>query len=156
MNTPVNHIPEGYHSVTPYLVMQDAKLAIEFYKAVFEATEKERMEMPDGKIGHAELLMGDSVLMLADEAPSVGALAPVTVGGTPVSIALYVRDVDAVIQRALDANAILERPIENQFYGDRSGSIRDPFGHKWTVATHIEDVSPEEMKKRAAQLFGGE
>ena len=112
------------------------------------------MEMPDGKIGHAELIIGDSVIMLADEAPAYGALAPETAGGSPVTILLYMGNVDAVIQRALDAGAVLENPIADQFYGDRSGSIKDPFGHEWTIATPVEDVPPEEMKKRAANFFG--
>lgn len=154
MNSPVNHVPDGFRSVTPYLIMNNAKKAIEFYKAVFGAKDKDLLVMPNGKIGHAELVIGDSVIMLADEAPDYGALAPETVGGTPVTVVLYLEDVDAVVQRAIDAGAVLERPIEDQFYGDRSGAIKDPFGHKWTISTHIEDVSPEEMRKRAAALFG--
>lgn len=153
MSAQVNPVPEGYPTVIPYLIVNNGQKAIEFYQHVFGATQKDRLDMPDGKIGHAELTIGDSMIMLADEAPSYAAYSPETVGGTPVSIAVYLPDVDAVIQRALDAGAILERPIENQFYGDRTGSIKDPFGHKWTVLTHIEDVTPEEMKRRAAQLF---
>jgi len=155
MSEAVKPVPEGYRTITPYLIMHHAAEAIEFYKKVFGAVEKDRLEMPDGKIGHAELSIGDSMIMLADEAPDYGALAPETVGGTPVSIALYMAGVDDVIKKALDAGAVLERPVEDQFYGDRSGSIKDPFGHKWTILTHIEDVSPEEMKRRAEALFGG-
>ncbi len=155
MNPPVKPVPEGYHSITPYLIVKNAKDAIEFYKSVFDAREKDLLVMPDGKIGHAELIIGNSVIMLADEFPDIGALSPETVGGSPVSILVYLEDVDLVFQRALDAGATQEKPVENQFYGDRSGSIKDPFGHKWTIATHVEDVSPEEMKNRAEALFGG-
>jgi PhnB protein len=143
-------IPEGYASITPYLYLSDAARAIDFYKAAFGASEVFRMEDPDGKVGHAELRIGGSVLMLADEYPEIGAKAPHAYGGSPMSLLLYVEDVDRVVQRSLEAGATPVRPVKNQFYGDRSGSILDPFGHTWTIATHIEDVAPEEMMKRAA------
>lgn len=146
----VKPIPEGYHSVTPYLICAGAAKAIEFYKQAFGATELVRMAGPDGKVGHAEVQIGDSIVMLADEHPQMGAVGPLTIGGTPVGLCVYVADVDAVFQRAIAAGAKEERPLQNQFYGDRSGTLIDPFGHKWTIATHIEDVTPEEMEKRMA------
>ena len=153
MTTQVKPVPDGYHTVTPYLVITNAAKAIEFYKEAFAATELVRLATPDGKVGHAELEIGDSRIMLADEWPALDALSPQTIGGSAVVITLYVEDVDAVVSRALAAGAKLTRPVVDQFYGDRSGSITDPFGHKWTIATHKEDVSPEEMRKRAAALF---
>ena len=144
----VKAIPEGYHNVTPYLFIRGAASAIEFYKSVFGAAEIVRMAGPNGKIMHAELKIGDSIVMLADENPQTGVMSPQTIGGFSTGLHLYVEDVDAVIQKAVDSGAKLLRPIKNQFYGDRSGSLLDPFGHMWSVATHIEDVSPEEMRKR--------
>ncbi len=154
MTTQVKPIPEGYHTATPYLIITNAAKAIEFYKEVFGATELSRLATPDGKVGHAELKIGDSRIMLADEWPEWDARSPQTIGGSPVVIMLYVEDVDAVVSGAVAAGAKLFKPVSDQFYGDRSGSITDPFGHKWTIATHKEDVSPEEMRKRAAALFG--
>ena len=145
----VKPIPEGYHNVTPYLFVRSAASAIDFYKNVFGATEVMRMAGPNGKIMHAELRIGDSIVMLADENPQTGVMSPQTIGGFSAGLHLYVENVDAVIQKAIDSGAKLLRPIKNQFYGDRSGSLLDPFGHMWSVATHIEDVSPEEMRKRA-------
>jgi PhnB protein len=146
----VKPIPEGYPRVIPYLSIDGATAAIDFYKNVFGAKERVRMPAPEGKIGHAELELGDSVVMLADVFPGMSAPSPKALGGTPVSIMVYVEDVDSVFDRALKAGAKAERPVENQFYGDRVGQFEDPFGHKWFVATHVEDVSPEEMEKRAA------
>lgn len=146
----VNPIPEGYRTVTPYLIVGGAAKAIDFYQRAFGAKERMRHEMPGGAIGHAEIEIGDSVLMLADEFPQMGATGPLTIGGTPVGICLYVENVDTVFQQAISAGAKEERPLQNQFYGDRSGTLIDPFGHKWTIATHIEDVTPEEMQKRMA------
>ena len=143
-------IPDGYHSITPYLVIDGAARAIEFYKAVFGATELLRFPHPDGRIGHAELRIGDSIIMLADEFPDHDALSPGSVGGTPVSLMLYIEGVDQVVDRALTHGATLKRPVADQFYGDRSGTIGDPFGHQWTISTHVEDVPPEEMQRRAA------
>ena len=145
----VNAIPEGYSSVTPYLMIKGAAEAIEFYKEVFGATERLRLPAED-RIAHAELEIGDSVIMLADECQERGALSPSSVGGTPVCLHLYVEDCDEVFARAIEAGAKEIRPVERQFYGDRSGMFTDPFGHKWNVATHVEDVSPEEMQKRMA------
>jgi PhnB protein len=143
---PVKPIPEGYHAITPYLIIDGAAQAIDFYKKAFGATELFRMPDPTGKrIGHAELKIGDSQIMLADENSNMGFRNPKAYGGTPVSLLLYVNDVDATIPRAVAAGAKLLKPIQDQFYGDRSGTIHDPFGHVWTVATHIKDVSPEEM-----------
>jgi PhnB protein len=146
----VKPIPDGYPRVMPYLVVDGAGAAIEFYKEVFEATERMRMDGPDGKIGHAELEIGDSVVMLADEFPDMGAKAPKAYGGSPVSMMVYVEDVDATFEVALKAGAKTVRPIENMFYGDRMGAFVDPFGHSWSVGTHVEDVPPDEMAKRAA------
>lgn len=149
MSGKVKPIPEGYHAVTPYLIIKGAAAALEFYKKAFEAVELLRMPNPDGRVGHAEIRIGDSIIMLADEHPEIGARSPETYGGTPVSILLYVEDVDAVFNRAVAAGAKVKRPVANQFYGDRMGGIVDPFGHKWYLATHVEDVSPEEMLRRA-------
>jgi PhnB protein len=144
-------IPEGYHAVTPYLVCRGAAKAIEFYKKAFGAKEVVRMGAPGGTIAHAELRIGDSHVMLADESPDGEFRSPQSVGGTPVSMVLYVEDVDATVRKALDAGAHVLREVKDQFYGDRSGTIADPFGHIWTVGTHIEDVSPEEMERRMAR-----
>jgi PhnB protein len=148
----VNPIPEGYPRLSPYLAVDGAGDAIEFYKDVFAATERIRMGGPEGKVGHAELQFGDSVLMIADEFPDFGNASPKTVGGTPVTISLYVEDVDATHAKALSSGATEIRAPENQFYGDRTGSFEDPWGHKWHIASHIEDVSPDEMAKRAQEL----
>jgi len=150
----VKAIPEGYRSVTPYLIVSGAAKAIEFYKNVFGASEIMRMAAPSGKVGHAEIKIGDSAIMLADEHPEMGARSPQSIGGSPVSLMLYIEDVDAVFARALGAGAKQLRPVEDKFYGDRSGTLSDPFGHTWTVGTHKEDVPPEEMKRRAAAAFG--
>jgi len=146
----VSPIPKGYNSITPYLVVKGAAQAIEYYKKVFGATEAVRMNGPDGKIAHAELQIGDSRIMLADENPSMGAgyTSATTIGASPVSLYLYLPDVDRVIERAAGAGGKVLRPAKDQFYGDRSGFIQDPFGHLWGIATHVEDVSPEEMKER--------
>jgi PhnB protein len=147
----VNPIPVGYHSVTAYLIVRDAARAIDFYKQAFGASELFRMEAPGNKIGHAEIKIGDSPVMLADENPAWGARSPEALGGTPVHLMIYVEDVDAVFARALSAGATETQPLKNQFYGDRSGTLTDPFGHSWTVATHVEDVSAEEMERRSAK-----
>jgi PhnB protein len=147
----VNPIPEGYPRVTPYLIVDGASDAIDFYTSVFGATERMRMDAPGGRIGHAELEIGDSVVMLADENPEMNARGPKAFGGSPVSLMVYVEDVDGVFGRALEAGAKELRPVENQFYGDRLGAFEDPFGHEWNVASHVEDVPPEEMEKRAAE-----
>jgi PhnB protein len=144
----VKPIPQGYHSVTPYLFIKGAASAIDYYKKVFGAEERVRMPGPDGRVMHAELQIGDSIVMLADENLQIGAKSPKTIGGTSCSLHVYVQDVDTIAQKAVDAGAHLVRPVQNQFYGDRSGTLIDPFGHMWSVATHIEEVSPEEMKKR--------
>ncbi|HEX9529611.1 MAG TPA: VOC family protein [Acidimicrobiales bacterium] len=151
----VKPIPDGYPRVIPYLTVEGAAAAIDFYKEVFGATERMRMPGPDGKLGHAELQIGDSVLMLADAYPEMGNPPPKALGGTPVTVMVYVEDVDATFERALKAGATEERKVEDQFYGDRAGQLVDPFGHKWFVATHVEDVPPEEMAKRATAAMGG-
>jgi len=148
----VKAIPDGYSNVTPYLVIKGAANAIEFYKSVFGATERFRMPMPGDRIGHAELQIGDSVIMLADECNEMATRNPLAIGGTPVSIHLYVKDVDNVVNSAKTHGAQVIREVANQFYGDRSGTIKDPFGHIWNISTHVEDVSPEEMQKRMAAL----
>jgi len=151
MTKPVKPIPEGFHTLTPYLILRGAAQAIDFYKQAFGAEELFRMPVPDGKtIGHAEIKLGDSILMLADEAPEMGFRSPQSLNGTPVSFLIYVEDVDAAFTRAVGAGATVERPLEDRFYGDRTGTLRDPFGHQWSLATHKEDVSPEELEKRAA------
>lgn len=146
-------IPQGYHSVTPYLVISNAAKAIDFYKRAFGATEIMRMADPSGRIGHAEIKIGDSHIMLADEHPEMGYRGPQSLGGAAVSLMVYVDDVDTVFQRALSCGAQETQALRDQFYGDRSGTLTDPFGHIWTIATHIEDVPPEEMRRRAEKYF---
>ncbi len=148
-----NAIPEGFHTVTPTLTIDGAAEAIEFYKRAFGATERMRMDMPDGKIAHAELDIGDSVLMLADPFPQAPSTPPKQLGGTSGAVFMYVEDVDAVVQRAVDAGATVTMPVENQFWGDRFGSITDPYGHVWQIATHVEDVPPEQMAERAKEAM---
>ena len=142
-------IPEGYNSVTPYLAVEDASAAIDYYKQAFGAKERVRMEAPDGSIGHAELEIGDSLVMLADPMPQSTTRPPNELGGTSAGVFLYVEDVDAVVGRAVDAGAKVTMEVADQFWGDRFGTIRDPFGHIWSIATHVEDVAPEEMAERA-------
>lgn len=154
MSKSVKPIPDGYHVITPHLIVDDASRAIDFYKSVFDATELFRMDGPGGKIGHAELRLGDSVIMLADQHPESDVYAPAHYKGSPISLMIYVTDVDAVVKRAVAAGAKITRPVKDQFYGDRSGIIEDPFGHKWSVATHVEDVSPEEMDRRMKAAHG--
>jgi PhnB protein len=144
----VKAIPDGYRTVTPYLICAGAAKAIDYYEQAFGAKERLRHEMPGGVIGHAEVEIGDSIIMLADEFPQMNAKGPLSIGGTPVGLCIYVADVDEVFNRAITAGAKVERPLADQFYGDRTGTLVDPFGHKWTIATHIEDVTPEEMQKR--------
>jgi PhnB protein len=148
-------IPDGYHTATPYLTVKSGDKAIDFYKRAFGATEIMRMPTPDGKIAHAEIRIGDSPIMLCDEFPEMGARSPESIGGTPVMIHLYVEDVDAVTKQALDAGAKELAPVADQFYGDRGGKLADPFGHVWWVATHKEDIPPDEMRRRAQAMFEG-
>ena len=145
-------IPDGYPAITPYLIVEGAAGAIDFYKDVFGATERMRLAAPQGRVGHAELTIGGSLLMLADACPEMNVLAPTPGGGSPVGLHLYVEDVDAVVARAVAAGAKVERPVVTTFYGDRTGSIVDPFGHHWHVATHVEDVLPEEIQRRMAAM----
>jgi PhnB protein len=152
----VKAIPEGQRTVTPYLCVRGGAAAIEFYKKAFGATELGRMQDPSGSVGHAEIQIGDSRIMLADENPQQGFRSPQTIGGSPVMIHLYVENVDAVFNQAVAAGAKPIRPVEDQFYGDRSGGVEDPFGHSWWIATHIEDVSMEEMRARAAKAMSGQ
>jgi PhnB protein len=148
-------IPDGYPRVMPYLIVDDAGAAIDFYRSVLGATERLRMAGPDGRVGHAELDIGDSVIMLADEHPEMNVRGPKTIGGTPVSLHVYVEDADGVFDAAVRAGAKALRPVDDRFYGDRSGQFEDPFGHRWDVATHTEDVPPDEMAKRAAAAMTG-
>ena len=151
MNTTVKPIPDGFHTLTPYLSIRGAAQAIDFYKRAFGATERFRMPGPDGKsVGHAEIVIGDSIVMLADEFPEFGNTSPQTLKGTPVCFGLYVKDADAAYKRAVDAGATVLKPIADQFYGDRAGTVQDPFGHNWTLMTHKEDLAPEELKTRLA------
>ncbi len=151
----VKPIPDGYPEVIPYLAVDGAAAAIEFYENILGARERMRMPAPADKVGHAELELGGSVIMLADEFPDMGVLSPKTIGGSPVTLSVYVEDVDAVFEAAIAAGATSVRPVEDQFYGDRSGQFEDPFGHRWSVATHVEDVPPDEMEKRMAEAMGG-
>ncbi|MBO0732047.1 MAG: VOC family protein [Acidimicrobiaceae bacterium] len=147
-------IPDEYPRVMPYLHVDGAKAAIDFYTAVFGAQQRMAMPGPEGKIGHAELSIGDSIIMLADEFPDMGARGPKSVGGSPVTIHVYVEDVDATFDKALKAGATALRPVEDKFYGDRGGEFEDPYGHRWSIASHVEDVSPEEMQRRMGQMAG--
>lgn len=149
----VKPVPEGYHTATPYLYVKGGVKALDFYKKAFGAKELMRMDGPGGSIGHAEIRIGDSPIMLADESPEMGARSPETYGGSAVGIVLYVPDVDATVKRAVDAGAKLDRAVEDKFYGDRMGSIIDPFGHIWYITTHVEDVSPDEMKRRGEAMM---
>jgi PhnB protein len=149
----VKPIPEGYPRLSPYLYVDDAQAAIDFYGEVFGTKERMRMPAPEGKIGHAELQFGDSILMLADQFPEMGARSPRTVGGSPVTLSVYVEDVDDVYQRAMRGGATEIRGVRDEFYGDRTGQFEDPFGHRWSIATHVEDVPPDEMEKRAARMM---
>ena len=151
----VKPIPDGYHSVTPYLIVHDATAALEFYKKALGAVELMRMPAPGGRIGHAEIRIGDSPVMLADENLAMNARSPRTIGGSPISLMVYVEDVDALAAQAVAAGAKLVRPVANQFYGDRTAGIDDPFGFHWYLATHVEDVPPDELEKRAAKAMGG-
>ena len=148
-------IPDGYHTATPYLIVDDGAAAIDFYKKAFGATELFRLGAPGGKIGHAEIRIGDSPIMLADEHPEMNARGPKSIGGSPISIVLYVEDVDAVAARAVAAGAREVRPVTNQFYGDRAGTVEDPFGHQWHLHTHVEDVPSDELERRAAEMAKG-
>jgi PhnB protein len=148
MTSKVKPVPEGYHTVTPYLIVDGGVAALEFYKKAFGAKETFRMPMPGGKLGHAEFRIGDSNIMMADEHPEMGYRSPKGLGGSPVSIVLYVDDVDSLAKQAVAAGAKELRAVQDQFYGDRTGTFEDPFGHVWTICTHVEDVSPEEMEKR--------
>ena len=152
MSSKVNWRPEGYQTVTPHLVVKGGVAAIEFYRNAFGAIELFRMPDPSGRIGHAELKIGDSVVMLADEHPELGYLGPQSLG-TPISLMIYVEDVDTVFKRAITAGAEQKKPVKDEFYGDRMGTVIDPFGHIWHIATHKEDVSQEEMSKRAAAAY---
>ena len=153
MTNKVKAIPDGYHSVTPYLFIKGAGRAIEFYKKAFGAKERLRLEMPGGGVAHAELEFGNSVVMMGDECPSMEAKSPQSIGGSPVMIHIYVEDVDAVFKRAIAEGAKVLQPVDDKFYGDRSGSVTDPFGHLWGIATHTEDVAPDEINRRAAAMF---
>jgi PhnB protein len=153
MPSVVKPIPDGHRTVAPYLAIKNAVSALEFYKSAFGAIETYKLIVPDGRVGHAEIRLGDSLIMLSDEFPEFGGKTPEALGGSPVSIHLYVEDVDAFFKRALAAGARERKPVADQFYGDRSGQLEDPFGHLWWVATHKEDVAPEEMQKRVRALF---
>jgi PhnB protein len=148
-------IPDDYPQVMPYLIVDGASAAIEFYKGVLGASERIRLDGPDGKVGHAELQIGEAVIMLADENPGMSIEGPKSVGGTPVTIHVYLEDADAAFERAVQAGAKPLRAVEDQFYGDRSGQFEDTYGHRWNVATHVEDISEEEMVRRAAEIGGG-
>jgi PhnB protein len=153
MPSKVKPKPDGHHTVAPYLAIRNAASALEFYKKAFGATETYRLILPDGRLGHGEIRLGDSLIMLSDEFPEFGGKAPESLGGSPVSIHLYVEDVDAFVKRAVAAGARQVKPVADQFYGDRSGQLEDPYGHLWWVATHKEDVTPGEMQKRVRALF---
>jgi PhnB protein len=152
--TKVKPIPNGYHTATPYLFVNDAARAIDFYKAAFKAKELMRMAAPGGRVGHAQIKIGDSCIILSDESPEMGARGPKTLGGSPVMLYLYVKDVDAVVEQAVAAGAKLLHPVKDQFYGDRSGGLEDPFGHLWHIATRKEHVPPKELRRRAEAAWG--
>ena len=148
----VKAIPDGYHAVTPYLTVRNAAAALDFYPRALDATVCLRMDGPEGKVGHAEIRIGGSVIMLSDEFPAMDVVSPQALGGVSSSLLLYVENVDALFAKAVAAGCSVVKPIANQFYGDRSGMVKDPFGHRWTIATHVEDVPPEEMARRAAEF----
>jgi PhnB protein len=148
-------VPHGYHTASPYLITPDAAAAMEFYAAAFGATVKRRLAMPDGKIMHAEMKIGDSIIMLADEFPSHESFGPEHFGGSPVSVVLYVENADTLYARALEAGATSIRPMADQPFGDLSGTVRDPFGHRWILISHIEDLSDQEIERRFAAMMGG-
>ena len=150
----VKPIPDSYPRVTPYLIVDDANAAIDFYISVLGAEERMRMPGPDNRVGHAELAIGDSMIMLADEFPDMGARSPKSIGGSPVTIHVYVEDVDATVALAIKAGATITRPVEDKFYGDRGGEVQDPYGHRWSFASHVEDLSPEEMQLRMGEMPG--
>ena len=152
MTKPVKAQPDQYHTITPYLTVKDGAAAIDFYKKAFGATELFRMAQPDGRMGHAEIRIGDSCIMMSDEFPEMGVVSPTTVGHTTAALLVYVDDADKTFSTAVSLGAKVNKPMADQFYGDRSGTVVDPFGHKWTIATHKEDVSPEEMERRMAAL----
>lgn len=153
MSSDVHHIAKGFTSVTPYLIVKGAAKAIDFYRDVFDAVEETRMDMPGDKVGHAELLIGNARIMLADEFPEMGHKSPESFGGTPVGLCLYVPDADATYEKAVAAGAKVMKPIADQFYGDRSGTVYDPWGHQWTIATHKEDLTDEQLKERMAEML---
>jgi PhnB protein len=154
MSESVKFIPEDYHSINPYLVVRNADRAIEFYKKAFDAEERFRMHRPDGKaIMHAELKIGDSVFMLTEESPDMKALSPESIGGSPISLYVYVKDVDGVFNQAVSEGATVLYPVKDQFYGDRSGHLKDPFGHLWTIATHKKDLTPDELRRAGESFF---
>lgn len=155
MSNGVKAIPDGYEGVTPYLICRNAESAIDFYKKAFGAEELFRIGEP-GMVGHAELKISNAIIMMADEHQEMGVLGPETIGGTPVQLMVYVEDVDAFTEKAVAEGLQVLRPVSDQFYGDRSGQFKDPFGHVWAFATHKEDVSPEEMNERAAAMYGGQ
>lgn len=151
----VKPVPDGYHAVTAYLTCNDCAEALAFYKKAFGATEMLRLDTPDGKIGHAELMIGDSPVMFADEIEEAGNQSPSTLGGSPVTMMIYTEDCDAMFATAIAAGATEVRPVEDQFYGDRSGTVKDPYGHVWTISTHIEDLTQEQVETRMKELYGG-
>jgi len=153
MSAKIQPIPDGYHSLTPYLIIKGAAAAIEFYKKAFGAKDHFLMNGPGGTVAHASLTIGNSIMMLADEAPQMLAVSPSTLKGTPVTMVLYVEDADIVFKRAVDAGATVRQPIENKFYGERAGTVVDPFGHIWTIMTHVEDVTPEMMDQRMKEMM---
>jgi PhnB protein len=148
-----NYRPQDFHSITPLLTVKDVGMALDFYKRAFGARERMRMPLPDGNVGHAELQIGDSVFMLGGECPERGGVSPQTLEGSPVGLGLYVENVDAAFERAVKAGATVNEAVDNKFWGDRAGSITDPFGHRWMLLTHIEDVPPQEMQRRMAEAF---
>lgn len=153
MTSKAKPIPDGYHTITPYLTVRGAAKAIEFYKQAFGAQTRGVLPMPDGRIGHAEIIIGNSIMMLADEFPEHGNKSPQALEGSPVGLAIYVENVDEVFQRAVQAGATVKEEVADKFWGDRAGSVTDPFGHKWTILTHKEDVTIDEMKKRMEKMF---
>jgi PhnB protein len=152
----VQAIPKDYAGVTPYLIVRDAARMLDFYKQAFGATEVLRLPAPGGRIGHAEIRIGEGMVMLADEAPEMGHKSPQTIGGTPITLMFYVPDVNAQFAKALAAGATVKHPLKDQFYGDRSGTLTDPSGHIWTIATHTEDVAPDEMDRRMKEMMSGD